>query len=109
MLGEFGVGGETAVRMMIYEIRARNPDAVRFAVTPGDVRSILLCMATERYDTVMYAYGHAFLLEVLRLHEECERYDACAEMKRQIERHNDAMGDDRPTRADDRDDLNEQR
>ena len=52
---------ETYTRIMIYEIRERNPAAVGFVPTSQDVKSILFHLKTKRYCTVMYLYGTAFL------------------------------------------------
>lgn len=87
------VAAETAVRIMIYEIRERNPSAVRFIPKTADVKSILLFLKTKKYDTIMYLYGHKFLLEIMNMYEECENYEECAEIKRQIERHNELLND----------------
>jgi len=79
---------DTAVRIMIYEIRERNPSAVKFTVTPGDVKTILLYLKTRKYDTIMYLYGHPFLLEILKMFEENENYEECSEIVKQIKEHN---------------------
>ena len=78
----------TAIRIMIYEIRESNPNAVRFVVTPRDVSTVLLYMKTQKYDTLMYLYGHPFLLEIMRIFESAENYEECAEIVKQIEAHN---------------------
>jgi hypothetical protein len=88
---------ETVVRIMIYEIREINPDAVRFTVKSDDVRSILLYMRTRKYDTIMYAYGYKFLLEIMKMFEKHENYEECKEIKRQIEEHNKLLFDSIPT------------
>lgn len=80
---------ETAVRIMIYEIREQNPASVRFVVTPGDVKTILLYLKTKKYDTIMYLYGHPFLLEILKTFEKYENYEECNEIVKQINAHND--------------------
>lgn len=89
---------ETAVRIMVYEIRERNPDAVQFVPRTSDIKSILLCLSTKKYSTIMYMYGYTFLLEILKLYEEYENYEECGEIIKQIEDHNKLITDKIPTR-----------
>jgi transcription elongation factor GreA-like protein len=89
---------ETFIRIMIYEIRERNPEVVKFVPTTQDVKSILLCMQTRKYDTIMYMYGYKFLLEILKLYEESENYEECLQIVEQIKKHNGLINDKIPTK-----------
>lgn len=92
------VNEETAVRIMVYNIRDLNPDAVKFVPTPNDIKSILLYLKTRSYSTLMYVYGHKFLLEILNVFEEHENYEECANITAQINNHNRILQDSIPTR-----------
>ena len=89
---------ETLVRILVYEIRLRNPKAVKFIVNTSTVKSILLHLKTQKFDVLMYLYGHPFVIELLKILEEYEEYEMCAEIKRQIEEHNALVKDCLPTR-----------
>jgi hypothetical protein len=89
---------ETLVRIMIYEIRERNPKAVGFVPTTQDVKSILFHLKTKRYSTIMYLYGTEFLLEILNMCEENENFEDCAEIVKQIKKHNEQLNDNVPTK-----------
>lgn len=82
------VTDEQIVRILIYEIRDRYPDVVNFIVTPQDVKSILLYLITKKYDTIMYLYGYKFLIGILKMYEEYENFEECAEIIKQIKEHN---------------------
>jgi hypothetical protein len=92
------INGETAVRIMIYEIREKNPDAVKFVPKTNDVKSILLYLKTRKYDTIMYLYGHKFLLEILEMYETHENFEECAEIVKQIKAHNELTKDNISTK-----------
>ena len=79
---------ETMVRIMIYEIRESNPDAVKFVVKQQDVKRILFYLKIRKYDTLMYLYGHPFLLGILKMFEKYENYEQCEEIVKQIKAHN---------------------
>ena len=91
------INGEAAVRIMIYEIRENNPEAVRFVPRTNDVKSILLFLQTKKYDTIMYLYGYRFLLEILKMYEKYENYEQCDEIVKQIRIHNEMLNDNIPT------------
>ena len=99
MFEGINVTAEPAVRIMIYEIRERNSNAVRFIPKTHDVKTILLLLHTKKYDTIMYLYSHAFLLEIMNMYEECENYEECDEIKKQIERHNKMLNDNLETKC----------
>jgi hypothetical protein len=92
------ITGETAVRIMIYEIREKNPEAVKFTPKTSDVKSILLYLKTKKYDTIMYLYGYKFLLEILEMYEMHENFEQCAEIIKQIKAHNELMQDNISTK-----------
>jgi hypothetical protein len=98
--GKLKVNEETVIRLMIYEIREKNPDSVKFVPTPGDVKSILLYMKTRNYNTIMYIYGHRFLLEILNMFEDHENFEECEEIVKQIKTHNEFLKDNLPTKID---------
>lgn len=83
---------------MIYEIRERNPEAVKFVPRTSDVKCILLHLKTKKYDTIMYLYGHKFLLEILAMYEEHENYEDCSEIVKQIKAHNELVNDNISTK-----------
>lgn len=84
---------------MIYEIREKNPDAVKFVPKTNDVRSILLYLKTRKYDSIMYLYGHQFLLEILEMFEMHENFEECAEIVKQITAHNELVKDNISTKT----------
>lgn len=88
------INSETAVRLLIYEIRERNPDAVKFAPKTQDIRTILLLLSTKRYSSIMYLYGRQFLFEVLKLYEEFENFEQCQEILSQVRTHDELFDDD---------------
>jgi len=92
------INDETAVRIMIYEIRDKNPGLVPFVVTPELVKSMLFYLQTRKYDTIMYIYGYKFLLAIMHMFEEAENYEECQEILNQIEYHNKVLKDDIPTK-----------
>lgn len=92
------INSESAIRLMVYEIRERNPDAVKFVPKTRDIKTILLNMQTRKYDTIMYLYGHKFLLEILKMFEENENYEECDHIVKQIKSHNEIIKDKIPTR-----------
>jgi len=89
---------ETLIRIMVYEIREKHPDAVRFNPTPKDIKSILLYMQTRKYDKIMYMYGYKFLLKILELFEDVENYEECFQIVEQIRKHNNLINDNIPTK-----------
>ena len=90
---------ELAVRIMVYEIREKNPAAVGFVVTPGDIKTILLYLKSKKYDTIMYLYGHPFLLEILKQFEAVENYEVCEEIVKQITAHNNLFENNLKTKT----------
>ena len=89
----------TAVRIMVLEIRHRRPGAVKFVPDDGAIKSILLNVLTDNFSTIMYCYGHAFLLGMLELFEEAGNYEACRKMKDAVESHNVLFGECLVTKA----------
>ena len=87
----------TVIRILIFEIRHRNPDAVKFIINDYTVNNILENINNKRFNTIMYLYGYKFLLELLKLYEENEMYEICEEIKIQIEKHNILVNDTIPT------------
>lgn len=73
---------------MIYEIRDRKPELVRFVVDEWVVTSIHSYMETRRYELLMCCYGHQFLLEIMKMFEDAENYEECDEIVRQINTFN---------------------
>jgi hypothetical protein len=84
---------ETLTRILLYEIRERNPNAIRFVISPSVVKTVLLHIVLKNFDTLMYIYGHQFLIELLKVYEEFEVYENCDEIKKQIELHNKLTND----------------
>ena len=78
-------------QIMVLEIRLRHPDAVDFVPDAHAIDSIHFHMVAKKYDTIMYLFGYKFLLGILEMFEECENYEVCSEIKRQIEAHNNMM------------------
>jgi len=97
MIDDVIINEITAVRIMIYEIRERNPDAVKFVVTPTEVKTILFFLKIKKYDTLMYLYGHQFLIEIMKTFEAVENYEECVEIVKQIQAHNNYFKENIPT------------
>lgn len=89
---------EHVVQMLVDDIRERNPDAINFEVTPIDLVNIRLYIQLQKYDMLMYMYGHLFLLEVLNTFEAYEKYECCHEIVQQIRVHNARTNDRIPTK-----------
>ena len=89
---------ETLVRILVYEIRLRNPNAVKFVPNTSAIKSILFHIKVRRFDTLMLLYSHAFVIELLKLYEEMEIFEVCAAIKTQIEDYNFHMHENLPTR-----------
>lgn len=78
----------TLTRILIYNIRETNPDAVKFVVNESTVKSLLFALKIQSYDTILYSYGHLFLLELLKKFEELEKYEDCHLIITTILEHN---------------------
>lgn len=83
-LENFSVNERTIVRIMLYEIRERNPDSIKFIIKDRVVTMILLCLKTRRYDSIIHLYGKNFLLEILKMFEENENFEECVHIINQI-------------------------
>lgn len=86
------------IRILIYELRDKNPNSVTFVVDDATVNSVLLHLKTDKYTTLLYTYGSQFLLELLNYYEDLEMYEKCALIKETIESHNKLANDVLPTR-----------
>lgn len=85
------ISEELAVRIMVYEIRDKNPESVRFTVNQSAVKSILFCLKIKAYTTLIYSFGIGFVLELLDLCEEVENYEECAEIMKQVNEFNELV------------------
>jgi hypothetical protein len=68
---------KTMTRILVYNIRDSNPDAVKFVVNESAINSILLYLKCKKYTTLLLCFGHLFLLELLYKYEELELYEDC--------------------------------
>lgn len=94
----FKITDEQIVRIMIYEIRDKHPEAVKFIVTPENVKTVLLYLVTKKYDTIMYLFGHEFLLKIMNMYEGYENYEVCDDIVKQIQLHNTMFDENIPTK-----------
>ena len=76
------------VDIIIKFVIDNNPDTIKFQVTPNDKIRIAECIGKKEFDTMMYLYGHGFLLEVLSYFEGIEEYEQCMAIKESIRNHN---------------------
>jgi len=88
----------TLTRLLIYELRHRNPDCVKFLVDESMIKSILFALKIKSYDTILYSYGHKFLIELLKYFEELEKYEDCHFIKETILEHNKYANDNLTTK-----------
>jgi hypothetical protein len=69
-------------RILLLEIRDRITDHV--VINDLIVKSLHLHLQTKRYDTIEMVYGKEFMDALIKIHEEYELYEECAEMVKQI-------------------------
>jgi len=84
MLNNFttlGIPEKTAVRIMIYEVRDRRPEAVKFIVDDSAVTELLEYLKSRDYRDIIRVFGHEFTAGVMRLFEEYENYEECRHIK----------------------------
>lgn len=85
----FNINNEkTLTRILIYELRDRNKDSVRFVVNDSAVNSLLLYLKTKSFDTILYVYGYLFIMELLKYFEELENYEDCQLIINAIKEYN---------------------
>lgn len=77
----------TMTRLMIYEIRERNPRAVGFRVDQKAVQMVAFNLKLHRYKSIIALFGKDFLLEVMKMYEEAERYEDCQKMIDQLKEY----------------------
>jgi len=87
----------TMTRIMCYEIRERHKEAVDFVVNEYVVKNLSFYLKIKRYDSIMYNFGHKFLLGILELFEEAENYEECEEIIKHIKEHNKLLEENIPT------------
>jgi uncharacterized protein YukJ len=75
---------ETVVRIMVYEIRERNPSAVSFIPDTNSIKMITSYLQERRFDKITYSFGMNFVMEILKLCEEGENYEMCTIIRNQI-------------------------
>lgn len=97
MLEHFKLTDVQATRLLIYEIRDRNPDAVKFVIDESTCKTVHFYLMTKKFDTIMYLFGHSFLLEIMKTLEQFEIYEGCAEIVKQIQEHNKLVNDNLKT------------
>ena len=97
MLEKISPSQKTIIRVLCYEIRVRNTDAVKFTIDDKCIESLTLYLTTHKYDTIMYLYGHGFLIELLKMYEECEKYEECQLIVCDIMTHNKIHNDNLKT------------
>ena len=66
------------VRILMYEIRDKNPDSINFVISPKNVETIAKNLIEKRYDKLISMYGMNFVNEILKMHEEYENYEECS-------------------------------
>ena len=84
-LNNIKVSDETNVRILLYEIRDRNPNAIKFNITTNDVTSILFYMKIKHYHTISLLYGELLVNEILKIYEEYENFEECQIIKNELE------------------------
>lgn len=63
------------------EIRDRISEHV--IINEQEVKSLHFHLLVKRYDTIEMIHGKEFMRALIKLYEECELYEECAEMLRQ--------------------------
>ena len=66
------------VRLIMLEIRSRITDPV--IINDQEVKSLYLNIVTEKYDTIELIHGKEFMDALIKIYEEVELYESCAEM-----------------------------
>lgn len=66
------------VRILIYEIRDKNPEAVKFIVSANEVETISKNLIEKKYDVLIKLYGKDFVNGILKMHEEYENFEECS-------------------------------
>ena len=79
---------EAEVSKMIEKIKARNPNAVTFAINDNTIKSILKSLTSEDFFSILYLYGHPFLMEILRIYEKRQKFESCVKIRKTVEEHN---------------------
>ena len=71
----------THTRILLLEIRDRISEHV--TINDPIVKSLHFHLCVKRYDTIEMIHGKEFMCALIKLYEECELYEECAEMIRQ--------------------------
>lgn len=79
---------ESVVRILVYEIRERNPNAVQFVPDTNAIKMIACYMKEGSVNKLIYSYGLEFVNELLKLCEEVERYEMCILIRNAIFEYN---------------------
>lgn len=66
------------VRILMLEIRHRIDSPV--IINDNEVKSLYLNLITEKYDTIELIHGKEFMDTLIKIYEEMELYENCAEM-----------------------------
>ena len=75
-------------------ISEKYPDeSWKFIFYNQDRKSLIFYVTTEKYSSLMYVFGHRFLLLLLEFFEMKEMYEECEEIKKQILSHNELLND----------------
>jgi len=66
------------IRILMLEIRHRIDSTV--VINDSEVKSLYLNIVTEKYDTIELIHGKEFMNALIKIYEEVELYEDCAEM-----------------------------
>ncbi len=85
------------VGVIVGQIKKKNPESVRFNVSDeNNIRSIYFYIQAGNFDTLMYMFGHGFLIELLHYYEQEQEFETCAKIVERIKYHNELVHDNLP-------------
>ena len=78
-------------------IQKNHPDCIRHSMAGEDIERIAGYIKEERFEKIMYMFGHRYLLAILQCFTEQEKYELCNKIVKAINNHNATVNDKIPT------------
>ena len=82
---------------LVLTIKHTSPGVVWFNVDRKNAKLLVLYVETGKWETIMYLFGHCFLMALLAHYEQDEDYEKCAGIIDAVHAHNRLANDSLPT------------